>query len=126
MSGLNKVCIIGNLGADPESRQLPSGSTVSNFRVAVSRKYKNSEGEAQEETEWFPVVAFGKLAETVQQFLSKGRKVYVEGRLKTNSWDDKDTGDKKYRTEVVAQDVQFLDSVKGGAGAGSPSDSMPF
>lgn len=129
-SGLNKVQLIANLGADPETKHLPSGSSVTNLRVAVSRKFKNREGESQEETEWFSVVCFDKLAETVQQYLTKGRKVYVEGRLKTNSWDDKTTGEKKYKTEIVAQDVIFLDSAKDreavGAGASESFNSMPF
>jgi single-strand DNA-binding protein len=107
---LCKVMIIGNLGADPEMRYTPSGQAVTQFTVAVNRNYKDGNGDWQEETEWFRVVAWAALAERTAEYLRKGRKVYVEGRLATRSWDDKDTGQKRYRTEVNANDVQFLDS----------------
>lgn len=106
---LNKVMIIGNLGRDPEMRYLPNGSAVTGFSVAVTRSWRNAEDALQEETEWFSVQAFGKLGERVNEHLAKGRKVYVEGRLRTHSWEDKNTGEKKYRTEVIASDIQYLD-----------------
>ncbi|TET96315.1 MAG: single-stranded DNA-binding protein [Dehalococcoidia bacterium] len=108
MAGLNKVMIIGNLGADPEMRYTADGNALTSFRVASSRNYSTPEGERREETEWFSVVAWRKLAEQCSQFLQKGRRVYVEGRLRTRSWDTPD-GQKRYRTEVVADRVLFLD-----------------
>ena len=132
--GLNKVMIIGNLGRDPEMRYVPSGSPVTNFTVAVSRTTKSPDGQPTEETEWFNVVAWDKLAENANQYLSKGKKVYVEGRLRTRSWDDQNTGEKRYRTEVVATDIHFLDPRPQGQGGdigpssgSSPDfDDMPF
>jgi len=108
MASLNKCMIIGNLGKDPEMRYTASGSPVTSFSVAVSRKYKSSDGELQEETEWFSVSCWNKLAETANQYLSKGKPVYLEGRLRTRSWDDQQTGEKKYRTELIAYEMQML------------------
>jgi len=108
MAGLNKVLIIGNLGADPEMRYTADGNALTSFRVAASRNYTTPDGERREETEWFSVVAWRKLAEQCSQFLQKGRRVYVEGRQRTRSWDAPD-GQKRYRTEVVADRVLFLD-----------------
>lgn len=108
MAGLNKVMVIGNLGADPEMRYTADGNALTSFRVAASRNYTTPDGERREETEWFSVVAWRKLAEQCSQFLQKGRRVYVEGRLRTRSWDAPD-GQKRYRTEVVADKVLFLD-----------------
>lgn len=108
MPGLNKVMIIGNLGRDPEMRFTANGSPVVNFSVAVSRNYTSPDGERREETEWFNVVAWNKLAEVCNQYLAKGRRAYVEGRLQTRSWQGQD-GQKHYRTEVVASEIQFLD-----------------
>ncbi|HLZ70614.1 MAG TPA: single-stranded DNA-binding protein [Dehalococcoidia bacterium] len=118
MAGLNKVMIIGNLGRDPEMRFTANGSAVTNFTVAVSRQYSSADGERREETEWVRVVTWNKLAEQCNQFLQKGRRVYVEGRLQTRSWDGQD-GQKRYTTEVVAQDVQFLDRAGAPAAAGN-------
>ncbi len=112
MAGLNKVMIIGNLGADPEMRYTADGNALTSFRVAASRNYTTPDGERREETEWFSVVAWRKLAEQCGQFLQKGRRVYVEGRLRTRSWDTPD-GQKRYRTEVVADRVLFLDRAGG-------------
>lgn len=128
MAGLNKAQIIGNVTADPETRFLESGSSVTNLRVATNRSYKDREGNKQEETEFVPVVCFGKLSEIVQQFVTKGRQVYVEGRLHTDSWEDKETGQKRYRTEIVANDIQFLGSnVNAGKElVGAGADTMPF
>ena len=108
MAGLNKVMIIGNLGADPEMRYTADGNALTSFRVAASRNYSTPDGERREETEWFSVVCWNKLAETVSQFLQKGRRAYVEGRLQTRSWEGQD-GQTRYRTEVVANTVLFLD-----------------
>jgi len=100
--------LIGNLGADPEMRFTPSGNPVTTFRIAVNRVYNSSDGERKEETEWFSITAWSKLAETCNQYLTKGQKVYCEGRLHTRSWDGQD-GQKHYRTEVIASQVIFLD-----------------
>lgn len=119
--GLNKVMLIGNLGADPEMRYTANGSAMTTFRLAVSRTFRSPEGERRDETEWFSVVTWAQLAETIGQHLRKGRKVYVEGRLQTRSWDGPD-GQKRYRTEVVANQVLYLDPAGGGAAA-LPDDS---
>lgn len=116
MAGLNKVMVIGNLGADPEMRYMSDGTAMTSFRVASSRNFSGPDGERREETEWFAVVTWRKLAEQCSQFLQKGRRVYVEGRLRTRSWDGPD-GQKRYRTEVVADHVLFLDRA-GGPGTG--------
>src|SRR5687768_15348063 len=105
--GLNKVMVIGNLGKDPDMRYTANGSAVTTFTVAVNRSYAGDNGR-KDETEWFTVVTWNKLAELLGQHLHKGRKVYVEGRLSTRSWDGPD-GQKRYRTEVVANQVLFLD-----------------
>lgn len=112
MAGLNKVMLIGNLGTDPEMRYTANGSAVTNFRMAVGRTYTAADGERREETEWFSVVCWNKLAELVSQYLQKGRKAYVEGRLQTRSWEGQD-GQTRYRTEVIAETVQFLDRAQG-------------
>jgi single-strand DNA-binding protein len=115
MAGLNKVMIIGNLGADPEMKYMADGTALTNLRVASTRNFNTRDGERKEETEWFSITAWGKLAEQCSQFLQKGRRVYVEGRLRTRSWDTPE-GEKRYRTEVVAEQVLFLD--RAGAGPG--------
>lgn len=124
MSDLNKAMIIGRLGRDPEVKTLPSGQSVCNFSVATSRKYKNREGELVEATEWHRIVAWGKTAELCGQYLAKGRQCYVEGRLETRSYDDKD-GNKKYSTEIVADTVQFLGSKGDGGGRASGGGDEP-
>ncbi len=111
-AGLNKVMIIGNLGADPEMSYTVNGTARTKMSVAVNRNYTTREGERREETEWFSVVAWDKLGENVAQYLTKGRRVYVEGRLQTRQYDDKE-GQRRYFTEVIARDVQFLDSAQG-------------
>ena len=108
MVGLNKVMIIGNVGTDPEMRFTPSGSPVTSFRLATSRFYTSSEGERKQETEWFDVVTWNRLAENCNQFLTKGQRAYVEGRLRTRSWEGQD-GQKHSRSEVIANRVIFLD-----------------
>ena len=114
MTGLKTVLVIGNLGADPEMRYTADGAAVTNFRVAASGNYTGSDGERKEETEWFSIVAWRKLAELCSQYLQKGRRVYVEGRLQTRSWEGQD-GQKRYTSELIAEDVIFLDSRPGGA-----------
>jgi single-strand DNA-binding protein len=118
---LNKVMIIGNLGSEPEMRFTPNGNPVTNFRVATNRVFTTPEGERKEETEWFTVVTWGRLAEQCNQFLGKGRLVYAEGRLRTRSWEGQD-GQKRYRTEVVANRVTFLDRQGGTAPAEGRED----
>ena len=108
MLTLNKVMIIGNVGTEPEMRFTPNGNPVTSFRVATNRIYTAPDGEKKQETDWFTVVAWNKLAEQCNQFLGKGRLVYVEGRLHNRSWEGQD-GQKRYRTEVVANRVTFLD-----------------
>ena len=105
---LNKCMIIGNLGRDPEMRYTPSGQAVTQFTVAVNRNYKDSQGERQEETEWFRVVVWGQQAEFAAEYLRKGNKVYVEGRIQTRQWEDQD-GQKRYTTELVANTIQNLE-----------------
>ena len=123
MAGLNKVMIIGNVGRDPEMRYTPGGQAVTTFSVAVSRRWNSPENELREETEWFNVVAWAKLAEQCNQLITKGRRVYIEGRLQTRSWDDKETGQKRYRTEVIANVMLLLDSRPPGSAGGSRDDS---
>ncbi len=114
---LNKVMLIGRLVADPELRAIPSGQSVANFRVATSRQWNDQAGQPQSQTEFTQIVAWGKLADLANQYLRKGRQVYVEGRLQTRSWVDKQNL-KHWRTEVVAENVIFLDS---GTRAGAPA-----
>ncbi len=121
---LNKCMIIGNLGRDPEMRYTPNGQAVTQFTVAVNRNFKGQNGEWQEETEWFRVVAWGPLAERTAEYLRKGRKVYVEGRLQTRQWEDR-AGQKRYTTELVAQTVTALDSRPREEAEGSEAASRP-
>jgi single-strand DNA-binding protein len=107
---LNKVMIIGRLGTDPDMRYTSSGSPVTTFRVAASRQWKDSSGDMREETEWFSIVTWNKLAEICHQHLVKNARVYLEGRLQTRSWEDQHSGQTRYKTEVVASDMIMLDS----------------
>jgi len=118
---INKVMLFGNLTRDPELRALPSGMNVVNFTVATNRTYKDRDGKKQEQTDFHNVVVFGRQADTVNQYMKKGSSLFVEGRLQTRSWDDKTTGEKKYRTEVVADRVQF--GPKGGGGGSKRGDA---
>lgn len=123
MASLNKVQLIGNLGADPEVRFTQGGVAVANLRIATTEKWKDkNSGELKEQTEWHRVVVFGKLAELCREYLAKGRSVYVEGRLQTRAWDDKD-GNKRYTTEIQGQTIQFLD--RRGAGSSTETSSSP-
>jgi len=136
---VNKVIILGNLGRDPEVRTTPSGQPVANFSVATTRKWKDRDGNRQEKTEWHDIVCWGRQAEIAGQYLTKGKQVYIEGRLETRSWEDKTHGDKRYRTEIVCDNFQMLgrrgDSYEGGGGAAPSSgggasggfdDDIPF
>ncbi len=122
---LNKVMVIGRLGKDPETRYTPQGSAMTRFSVASGRRWRTAEGEDREETEWFNVVAWDKLAEICAQYLLKGSQVYIEGRLKTRSWDDQATGQKRYITEVVAGDMIMLDTRRDGVGGAPGSAEQP-
>ena len=114
--GINKVIIIGNLGADPETRAMPSGTTVANLRVATSESWRDKQtGEQQERTEWHRVALFGRLAEIAGEYLRKGSQVYIEGSLRTRKWQDKQ-GNERYSTEIIGNDMQMLGG-RGGAGA---------
>src|SRR5689334_18358173 len=116
--GVNKVIIVGNLGADPETRSLPSGSTVANLRIATTENWKDKQsGENQERTEWHRVVLFGRLGEVAAEYLRKGSQVYIEGSLRTRKWTDKQ-GNERYSTEIVANDMQMLGGRGGGGGGG--------
>ncbi len=124
MASLNKVMIIGNLGSEPEMRFTPNGNPVTSFRIATNRMYSTSDGERKQETEWFSVVAWSKLAEQCNQFLSKGRLVYVEGRLHTRTWESPD-GQKHSRPEVIANRVVFLDRQASASLPEERADSLP-
>jgi single-strand DNA-binding protein len=120
---LNKVLLIGNLGKDPEMRSLPSGQPVASFTLATSRRWRDKNGQKQEQTEWHQIVIFGKQAEIAGQYLTKGKQIYVEGRIQTRSWDDRTSGEKKYRTEIICDNFQMLGG-RGGGGefeGGGPS-----
>jgi single-strand DNA-binding protein len=139
MAGVNKVILVGNLGADPEVRYLNTGTAVANFRMATTENIKNRDGEREARTEWHRVVAFGRLAEICGEYLNKGKQVYVEGRLRTRSWDDRD-GNKRWTTEITATTMQMLGSpgdqttmeaevpdVEGPADSGTDQeDDIPF
>jgi len=109
MASVNKAIIVGRLGRDPELRYTPSGQAVANFSVATTNRWKNQSGENQESTEWHNIVLWGRQAELAKEYLAKGRQVYIEGRIQTRNYQDKD-GIQRYRTEIVGQVMQFLDS----------------
>ena len=122
MASVNKVILIGNLGRDPEVRYAPSGSAICNVTIATSRQWKDkTSGERQEETEWHRVVFFDRMAEVAGEYLKKGKSVYVEGRLKTRKWTDKD-GAEKYTTEIMADKMEMLGSREGGGGTAGGDD----
>ena len=127
---INKVILFGNLTRDPELRALPSGMNVASFSIATNRVFKDKNGAKQEQADFHNIVVFGRQADTVSQYLKKGSSAFVEGRMQTSSWDDKKTGEKKYRTEVVAEYVQFGPRGSGsgpstGSGQGGHGDEMP-
>mgnify|MGYP000392148239 CR=1 FL=1 len=125
---VNKAILVGRLGSDPEVRSTQSGTSVANMSLATNRYWKDQSGQRQEETEWHRVVVFGRLAETCGEYLSKGRQIYVEGRLQTNEWEDRD-GVERRTTEIVANNVQFLSGGDqgggGGGGFGGPPPQEP-
>lgn len=118
MRGVNKVILIGNLGRDPELRYLPSGQAVVKFTLATGAKWKDKDGQLQERTDWHNIVAFGRQGEVCNEYLRKGSPVYVEGRIQTRSWEDKD-GNKKYITEIIAQSINLLGR------KGEPEEEVP-
>lgn len=146
---INKVILVGRLGKDPEIRSTPGGQTVAKFTMATDERYTDKSGEKQERTEWHNIVAWARLAEICGQYLRKGSLVYIEGSIRTDSWDDKESGQKRYRTEIIAREMKMLDRKREGgeeggygagggygarkpaaAGAGGPSmdddDEVPF
>ena len=129
MASVNKVILVGRLGKDPEIRSTPNGNNVAKFSLATDDRYTDKSGEKQERTEWHNIVAWGKLAEICGQYLKKGKLIYIEGSIRTDSWDDKETGQKKYRTEIWANQMQMLDrkgdenSSSGGSYAGAARKS---
>src|SRR5579872_5554734 len=114
---VNKVILIGNLGKDPEVKYTPSGTAVAKFSLATNERFKDKSGEWQDRTEWHNIVAWQRLAEIIGEYVKKGSKIYIEGRLQTSSWEDKQSGEKKYRTEVIAQEMVLLGG-RGGEGGG--------
>jgi single-strand DNA-binding protein len=122
MASVNKVILVGNLGRDPEVRYTPDGAAIANISIATTSKYKNKSGELVEETEWHRVTFFGRLAEIAGEYLKKGRSVYVEGRLKTRKYTDKD-GVEKYATDIIANEMQMLGSREG---MGGPRDDESY
>ena len=114
---VNKVILIGNLGKDPEVKVTPSGTPVAKFTLATNERYKDKNGQWQDRTEWHNLVAWQRTAEIIGEYVKKGSKIYVEGRLQTSSWDDKSTGEKKYRTEIVVNDLVLLSGRGDGEGA---------
>ncbi len=132
---INKAILIGRLGGDPEVRYTQSGTAVANFTMATSEKWKDKEGNPQEQTEWHRIVAFARLGEICGEYLSKGSLIYIEGRIQTRQWEDKD-GNKRYTTEIVAREMKMLDTRGGQSSAGGeeppppeptiPGDEVPF
>jgi single-strand DNA-binding protein len=123
--GINKVILIGNLGADPETRAMPSGTTVANLRVATSENGRDKQsGEQQERTEWHRVALFGRLAEVAGEYLKKGSQVYIEGSLRTRKWQDKQ-GNDRYSTEIIGNELQMLGGRGGAGGAGTGAEGGP-
>lgn len=146
---INKVILVGRLGKDPEIRSTPGGQTVAKFTMATDEKFTDKSGEKQERTEWHNIVAWARLAEICGQYLRKGSLVYIEGSIRTDSWEDKESGQKRYRTEIIAREMKMLDRKREGgeeggygggggyqsrkpaaAGAGGPAmdddDEVPF
>lgn len=120
MKSVNKVILLGNVGKDPEVKFTPNGTAVAKFSLATNEKFKDKSGEFQERTEWHNLIAWQRLAEIVGEYVKKGNKIYVEGRIQTSSWDDKTSGEKKYRTEVVINDLVLLSGRGDGGGEARP------
>lgn len=115
---VNKVILLGNVGKDPETRSTGGGTLVANFTLATSDRQKDAQGNWQERTEWHNLVAFTRLAEIVRDYVKKGSKLYVEGKIQTRSWDDKETGSKRYRTEIIVNDISLLSGREDGSSSG--------
>ena len=115
---INKAILVGNLGRDPEIRSTTSGMPVANFSLATNRRWRDRDGNRQEQTEWHNIVCFGRQAEVAGQYLSRGRQIYVEGRIQTRSWEDRNTGETKYRTEIVCENFLMLGQRGDGGGGG--------
>jgi single-strand DNA-binding protein len=124
MASVNKAILIGNLGKDPEIRYTPSGQAVASFSIATTRKWKDKEGQSQEQTDWHNIVVWGRMAETAKEYLAKGRSVYIEGRIQNRSYEDKE-GNKRYISEVVATTMQFLGGRPDQAGGSQASQAPP-
>jgi len=124
MASINKVILIGNLGADPEVRYTPSGKAVANLRIATTEQWTNKEGGKEERTEWHRIVAWGRLGEICGEYLHKGKQVYIEGKLQTRSWEDRE-GNKRYTTEIVAQTMQMLGPAGKEGRASTPDERYP-
>jgi len=118
---VNKVILIGRLGKDPETKSTPNGTTVTKFTIATDERFTDREGNKQERTEWHNIVAWGKLGEICGQYLRKGRLVYIDGSIRTDSWEDKETKQKRYRTEIIANNMQMLEKKSDDDGGGSYS-----
>jgi len=124
MAGVNKVILVGRLGRDPEVRYTPSGTAVANFSIATSEQWTNKDGEKQERTEWHKIVAWRRLGEICGEYLHKGSQIYIEGRLQTRDWEDRD-GNKRYTTEVIAQNMQMLGSASKEGRAETTDERFP-
>jgi single-strand DNA-binding protein len=122
---VNKVILLGNVGKDPEIRSTPSGTIVANFSLATASRFQDQKGEWQERTEWHNLVAFKRTAEIVRDYVKKGAKLYIEGSLRTSSWDDRQSGEKKFRTEIVVNDISLLSGREEGSAEGSDHNSSP-
>lgn len=122
---VNKVILIGNLGRDPEVRSTQTGRPVANFTLATNRRWTDNQGQRQEQTEWHNIVCWGRQAEVAGQYLRKGKQIYVEGRIQTRSWEDRQSGEKKYMTEIVCDNFQMLGGRNDRGGGGPSYDSPP-
>ncbi|HHL71017.1 MAG TPA: single-stranded DNA-binding protein [Bacteroidetes bacterium] len=122
---VNKVILIGRLGTDPDLRYTPSGQAVANFNIATDESWKSKDGQMQDRTEWHRIVLWGRQAEIANEYLKKGSRVYIEGRLQTRNWEDKD-GVKRWTTEIIGQSMQFLDSRDAGSGSAAPPEPPPL
>jgi single-strand DNA-binding protein len=126
---VNKVILLGNVGKDPEIRSTPGGTMVANFTLATSDRQKDPQGNWQDRTEWHNLVAFGRTAEIIRDYVKKGAKLFIEGKIQTRSWDDKESGQKRYRTEIIVNDLSLLSGREEGAGGysrGSSSGSSGY